>query len=483
MGDIDKKTKFIAEKAIDAMCDLAEAGTDDDLWGIVRMGEKITDSVLWDKVVGGFRHRLEIDHPQMHMTRKFMREIHPHVRKTILRNLIINEAIIGNRRRHEVEEELGLYPPSFIVISPTMACNLSCFGCYAGSYRAKGLDYSLVQKSLDEARDLGARLIIVSGGEPFYWPNILRMFEDYSDMVFQVYTNGTLIDRALAKRIVELGNVIPCISLEGFEEETDARRGKGVYKKLTRAMENLNELGAVFSFSVTVHRDNLEVVTSDEFMDDLIERGVFYGWYFMMIPVGKGASVDLMLTPEERGYLRRRINYFRANKGTFVADFWNDGDYVGGCIAGGRFHLHINSRGDIEPCVFTHFATHNIRDHSLVDALKSDFFMSIRKRQPYREDLRQPCILIDANEMLEEVLEETDAKPTHDGADNIVTKFGPWLRDWSERYAQWLNEHDDDPMIKAQNMGDTYANTHLKDKNEEEGADEEEFAEKELAVN
>lgn len=464
MTDNDfKSKKLMAEKAVDMMCDLAEAGTDDDLWGIVKLGDEITTSPLWNKAIAGFRDRLEIDHPQMHMTRKFMRELDPHVRKTILRNLIVGEAIIGDHIRYDVAKEIGFYPPTFMVISPTMACNLSCYGCYAGSYRAKGLDYDTVNDAINQAREIGIRLIIVSGGEPFYWPPILRMFEDNPDMIFQVYTNGTLIDRALAKRIVELGNVIPCISLEGFEEETDGRRGKGVYKKLTRAMEYLKELGALFSFSVTVHRDNIDTVTSDEFIDDLVERGVFYGWYFMMIPIGKGASMEMLLTPEERGYLRKRIRYFRGSKGVFVADFWNDGDYVDGCIAAGRFYFHINSKGDIEPCVFTHFATHNIKEDTILDALKSDFFRAHRDRQPYKEDRRQPCILIDANEQLEEVVNETGAKPTHEGAEYIITKFGKQLREWSSDYEEWLKEHGDDPDIAEKDFKKEYEDSHYEE--------------------
>jgi MoaA/NifB/PqqE/SkfB family radical SAM enzyme len=465
MSESDKKNskKKVIEKAIDMMCDLAEAGTDDDLAGIVRLGDDITSSPLWKKAINGFKERLDKDHPQMHMTRKFMREIDPHVRRTVLKNLICGEAIVGDQVRYKVAEELGFYPPTFMVISPTMACNLSCFGCYAGNYRAKGLDYEHVNEAIQQARDIGIRLIIVSGGEPFYWPPILRMFEDNPDMIFQVYTNGTLIDRALAKRIVELGNVIPCISIEGFEKETDERRGKGVYKKLTKAMEHLQELGAIFSFSVTVHRENVDVVTSDEFIDDLVERGVFYGWYFMMVPIGKGASMDMLLTPEQRGYLRKRIRYFRGSKGVFVADFWNDGDYVDGCIAAGRFYFHINSKGDIEPCVFTHFAKHNIREDTLIDALKSDFFRACREMQPYNKDTRRPCILIDANEKLEEVLNKTGAKPTHDGAEEIVTKLGGLLREWTREYAEWLEEHSDDPDVREKDFKKEYEDSHFEE--------------------
>ena len=44
----------------------------------------------------------------------------------------------------------------------------------------------------------------------------------------------------------------------------------------------------------------------------------------------------------------------KTGKPMFVMDFQDDGEYVGGCIAAGRNYYHINSAGDIEPCVFIH---------------------------------------------------------------------------------------------------------------------------------
>ncbi|OQX90962.1 MAG: hypothetical protein B6D57_01495 [Candidatus Coatesbacteria bacterium 4484_99] len=464
MGLKDKLQVFALEKLINKLCDIVENGTDEDMNTIISIGEKLTTDPLWKSAISGFKYRWEINHPQMHMPRKFMREIDPHVRRTILHNLIIKEAITGYRVRNKVRDEIGFYPPTFFVLSPTMACNLSCYGCYARSYRAKGLDYELVKKAIQEAKELGIYLVVVSGGEPFYWPHILRMFEDNPDMVFQVYTNGTLIDRAMAQKIVELGNVIPAISLEGYEEQTDERRGKGVFKKIMKAMDYLNEEGALFAFSVTATRYNVEEVTSDEFIDFLTDKGAFYGWYFMYVPVGKGSSTDLMLTPEQRGYMRKRIRLLRRDKGIFVADFWNDGDYVDGCIAGGRIYYHINSKGDIEPCVFVHFATHNIKDHTIKEALNSPLFRAFRERQPFHLDRRRPCSFVDANDKFEEIIKISNAKPTHEGAYEVIEKHGPFLRKLSEEYAKWLAEHDDDHFIRELNMEAEYSHNEERNK-------------------
>ncbi|HEC80123.1 MAG TPA: radical SAM protein, partial [Firmicutes bacterium] len=215
---------------------------------------------------------------------------------------------------------------------------------------------------------------------------------------------------------------------------------------------------------VTATRYNVEEVTSDEFIDFLTDKGAFYGWYFMYVPVGKGSSTDLMLTPEQRGYMRKRIRLLRRDKGIFVADFWNDGDYVDGCIAGGRIYYHINSKGDIEPCVFVHFATHNIKDHTIKEALNSPLFRAFRERQPFHLDRRRPCSFVDANDKFEEIIKISNAKPTHEGAYEVIEKHGPFLRKLSEEYAKWLAEHDDDHFIRELNMEAEYSHNEERNK-------------------
>ncbi|GAH67635.1 unnamed protein product, partial [marine sediment metagenome] len=174
--------------------------------------------------------------------------------------------------------------------------------------------------------------------------------------------------------------------LGGFEKETDRRRGKGAWARIMKSMDVLNDNGVLFGFSVTATRDNNELVVSDEFVDLLIEKGAFVGWYFNYIPIGKEPDMELMPTPEQRDYRRKRILEIRKSKKLIAADFWNDGPLVNGCMAGGKNYLHINANGDVEPCVFVHFAADNIKGKSLTDILTSDFFMAFRKRQPYTEN-------------------------------------------------------------------------------------------------
>ena len=173
------------------------------------------------------------------------------------------------------------------------------------------------------------------------------------------------------------------ISLEGFQESTDQRRGTGVFGRILESFAYLREFKVPFGTSITVTRHNLEEVTSFEFLDSLIAQGVLMNYYFMYIPVDGSGDFSLMLSPEQRDFLRSRLRAIRDNIPLLVIDFWNDGPYVRGCIAGGKRYFHINARGDMEPCVFTHFATDNIKDTTILEALKSPLFEDIRARQPY----------------------------------------------------------------------------------------------------
>ena len=133
--------------------------------------------------------------------------------------------------------------------------------------------------------------IVTQGGEMFVYNDMWKLYEKHNDIYFQVYTNGTLINKEVARRLSRLGNVASMISLEGFREQTDARRGKGVFDKVMQAMDNLREAGVLFGFSVTQTRENTEVVTFFEFIDMPIEKGCYIGWYFQFLPIGKEISV------------------------------------------------------------------------------------------------------------------------------------------------------------------------------------------------
>jgi len=369
------------------------------------------------------------------MFKRVMTQLSPHCLKTVARNLFINGLLKSSVLRAEFEKREGFAPPFTILISPTAQCNLQCTGCYSGKYvKEKGLSYELIDRLLGEARDMGSMFIVLSGGEPLTRrDDLFPLIEKYSDMYFMFYTNGTLINDALADELYRLGNAGAIMSLEGFEQDTDARRGKGVFKKVMDAMDRLRERGVAFGTSLTVTSKNVEKLTSDDFFAHLADKGVMVCWFFLFMPVGKDPDVSLMPSPEQREYLRQRGTALRAKYPIFIADFWNDAPYVGGCIAGGRNYIHINANGDVEPCVFTHFAVDKIHDKTLLEVLHSDFFSTIRSKQPYSENLLTPCMIIDNPDVYRTVVRSCGAYPTHDGAEDVIVKIKDDLDDYGKR--------------------------------------------------
>jgi len=262
---------------------------------------------------------------------------------------------------------------------------------------------------------------------------LLRMFREHNDMYFITYTNGTLIDEKTAQELEKVGNVTPCISVEGFEKETDARRGAGVYKRILRAMKYLEKYGVPCAISVTVTRNNVDVVTSDKFVDHWISKGVGFAWYFQYMPVGKKPDTSLMVTPEQRNYVRNRVREIRETDRPFLcADFWGDGILTDGCLAAGKAYFHISGSGSIEPCVFVQFNVHNIKDTTITEALKSKFFTNYRESIKNIKDLYRPCGVIDHPENLRNAVFEArkageNVKPSYEEGEATITTLAPEL--------------------------------------------------------
>jgi MoaA/NifB/PqqE/SkfB family radical SAM enzyme len=407
-----------------------------------RFAEKLTRVERDRAVIHAIRERFERRHPSLMMAKEVMERLSPNCRRKLIENLFVNAFLVGTDKREiEMPATEGFKPPMFIVISPTMRCNLRCPGCYAGEYEQHhGLSTELVDRIIREAKDMGTHLVVMSGGEVFVRPDMFDIWKEHGDVYFQLYTNGSLIDEKTARKLEECGNVAPMISLEGLAARTDARRGTGAFDRVMSAMDHLREAGVMFGASFTETRENMEEIASDQILDLLIEKGAMVAWYFQYIPIGREPHFELMPTPEQRDWLRRRLLTVREEKAIFIGDFWNDGYYVEGCIGGGREHIHVNANGDVEPCVFCHFAVDNIKEKSLKEVLNSDFMKAIRRRQPYRENYLTPCMLIDEPEVLRDVVATCHAYPTHPGAESLVTEYKAEVDGYARRYRAIADE-------------------------------------------
>lgn len=360
----------------------------------------------------------------------------------LITNLLVNAWVDGRPIREKFRSEEGFYPPNFIVVSPTMRCNLHCEGCWAAMYeRTPDLEIEAVERIVLECKeDMGIRFFTIAGGEPFIRGDLLDLYERHEDCYFQVYTNGLLIDDGVARRLGRTGNVAVMISVEGGEETTDRRRGPGTYRALRDVRARLSEAGVLHGFAATAARNNAYEVTSEKFVDEMLAQGAMVGWYFHYIPIGLHPSPELMVTARQREDMRRRVYNLRNTRPIFLADFWNDGPAVQGCMAGGKRYLHVNPMGDIEPCVFVHFAVDNVREKTIREALRSPFMRAIREGIPYDGNLLRPCMIIDRPEILRDLCARYDARPTHPGAESVICDMCDALNHKAAALAEIMDE-------------------------------------------
>lgn len=365
-------------------------------------------------------------------------DLDPGVRSRFMENFIFNASLKGTAVQDKLKAEHGCNIPWAILLDPTSACNLKCTGCWAAEYGNRlNLSLETIDSIVKQGKELGVYMYIYTGGEPLVRKaDIIKICEMHPDCEFLSFTNGTLIDEDFCRDMLRVKNFVPAISLEGFEEANDSRRGAGVYNKVANAMKLLKENKLAFGISTCYTSRNYKDITSEEFFDYIIESGALFCWFFHYMPVGSGASVDLLPTPDQREEVYRRIRAFRDSKALFTMDFQNDAQYVGGCIAGGRYYLHINAKGDVEPCVFIHYSNCNIHEVSLLDALKSPIFMAYHDNQPFNDNMLRPCPMLENPERLRRMVRESEAVNTdyesHETVDELCDRTTPYAENWKE---------------------------------------------------
>ena len=378
------------------------------------------------------------ENPYYPYVRHLMNGIDHEEMKTLLVNFFVNANLAGWKEQEKNRKKYNCNIPWAILTDPTSACNLHCTGCWAAEYGNRlNLSYEELDGIIRQGKALGIYMYIYTGGEPLVRKaDLIRLCEAHSDCIFLAFTNATLIDEAFADDMLRVRNFIPAISLEGFEEATDGRRGEGVYRKVQNAMALLRSKKLLFGISACYTRENYESITSEAFYDSLIEMGAAFIWYFHYMPVGNDASPELLPTPEQRRGIYERLRRYRATKPLFAMDFQNDAEYVGGCIAGGRRYLHINANGDVDPCVFIHYSDSNIREKTLLEALQSPMFMEYHDGQPFNDNMLKPCPMLENPDKLRAMVARSGAHSTDlqspETADHLCGKCDGYAENWRE---------------------------------------------------
>ncbi|MGI6334627.1 MAG: radical SAM protein [Saccharofermentanales bacterium] len=367
------------------------------------------------------------------------------VRKVFFENFIINATLVGFPRQEKWKKEQDCNIPWAILMDLTSACNLKCIGCWAADYgQALNLEYEVLDDIIRQGTEMGTYMYIYSGGEPLVRKDdIIRLCEAHPDCMFLAFTNGTLIDEKFADELLRVKNFVPAISIEGFEAATDYRRGKGTYQKVMNAMRILKEKKLIFGASCCYTSQNIDSLSSEEYIDMLIASGAKFAWFFHYMPVGNTAVPELLPLPEQREIMYHKIREYRKSKPIFTIDFQNDGEFTNGCIAGGCSYLHINANGDIEPCAFIHYADSNIRSHTLLEAYKRPLFTAYKEGQPFNSNMLRPCPMLENPECLCNMVNCSGAYSTDmqspENIDDLYAKCKPYANRWAPKAEElWI---------------------------------------------
>jgi MoaA/NifB/PqqE/SkfB family radical SAM enzyme len=317
-----------------------------------------------------------------------------------------------SEKRREEHERAGLHVPPFLIASITSNCNLLCAGCYAranqscaASAAGKPLSAEKWGSLFAEAEGLGVCFILLAGGEPLMRPDVLKAAASHPGVIFPVFTNGTLFDEKTLDLFDRHRNLIPVISIEGEKEDTDARRGNGVYEKTIKAMAGLKARQALFGVSITVTRNNVEAVTRERLVRGLKRLGCGLVFYVEYVPADN-VSLDLAPGEAERELLADRIESLKKKVKMVYTSFPGDEKYTGGCLAAGRGFVHVNMDGSVEPCPFSPYSDTNLADISLAQALRSPFLASMREGGFLFGEHEGGCLLFDRRSEVEALLDE-----------------------------------------------------------------------------
>ena len=460
----DKVQRAAASAVLSRMIKYVRKDPDTNLVKLVDRSERFVGNIFPAKNFDSFREGAkDPENVWRQLALKLIDEIDDNVLMNMMLALGLGAGVNGTKTVRANREKYHCNIPWVILLDPTSACNRKCKGCWSAEYGYKqSLTFDELNSIVNQGVAMGTHFYMFTGGEPLLRKkDLIKLCELHPDCAFLSYTNADLVDEEFCEEMKRVGNISLAISIEGTKDSNDARRGEGSYDHVMKAMDLLKSKGCLFGISVCYTRANVDAVTSDEFVDLMISKGVRFAWYFNYMPVGSAAVEELIPTPEQRTHMYRWLRKMRnskTGKPMFVIDFQNDAEYVGGCIAGGRNYFHINSAGDIEPCVFIHYSDSNIREQTLIEALKRPLFQAYWHGQPFNNNHLRPCPMLENPQCLRKMVNETGAKSTDllapEDVDTLCSRCDKFAAEWAP-VAQELWDSTKHPHPKTQYYRDT----------------------------
>ena len=381
------------------------------------------------------------------------RRVLTEVRPKLVAKFVYNFGLKGVRsvELHKKRRKRGENFPPFLFISVISSCQLRCQGCWVDvAAPAQKLSLDELNAIIGDAKAHGNSYFGILGGEPFLHPQLLDLFAAHPDCYFQVFTNGQLITDAVAKRLAELGNVTPLISIEGSEIVSDKRRGRmRVLSKTLEGLEACRRHGLLIGVATSVCKTNIDLV-SEDWLRRLIAMGVHYAWFHTYRVVGPNPAEQLALSPEQVLDIRRFIVRMRARLPIAIVDaYWDDrGDAL--CPTATGVSHHIGPGGHIEPCPVIQFAAESVRDkRSIYDTMTQSAFL--RDFREAAASATRGCIVLERPDIVRDLVQK------HGAADS--TQRGTAMREF-EAMTPRRSQHQPGAAIPEEHWAYRFAKKH-----------------------
>ncbi len=327
----------------------------------------------------------------------------------------------------------GEYFPPFLYLSIINSCNLRCQGCWVDVEEKDAIDLDTLNRTITEAKQHGNAFFGILGGEPFMHPGLLELFAAHPDCYFQVFTNGQFITEKVAKRLRGIGNVTPLISIEGREFTSDERRGKkDVFNRTLRGLDNCLREKILTGVATSVCQSNIDELLTEDWLRELIARGVHYVWYHSYRPMGPKPNFQLALRPDQLVRIRRFVTEMRARVPIAIIDAYYDHRGKALCPMSTGISHHISPRGDIEPCPIIQFATETIRDPRGIHATMRDsaFLKDFRELSARHT---RGCVVLERPDLVKQLVVKHGARDTTARGTAMAE-----IEAMTPRFSQWL---------------------------------------------
>lgn len=353
-------------------------------------------------------------------------DVDDEVRKTLFTNFMLNGNVLDNKRLMENRRQYHCNIPWTIVIDMTEIP--------AENGATHGLSFDEIDSVVEQGKELGVYIYCFCGMiSPLRRSDLIALCNKNSDCVFLFQTDGLSIDAEIARDLLRVKNCIPIIWVDGLEKETDAAFGEGTFARISESMELLKKWKILFGVACRYNAKNCKVVGSERFYDTMIYLGAKFASFSAYMPLGGDSDAELLLSAEQREQFHRSLRDFRKTKPLLTTDHWNDGEFMGGCLAGGRGYCYLNPQGDMEPCLYIHYTDSNIAEKSLLEIMQSPLFMAFHNEQPFNQNLLRPCPLLDSPERIVSIVESTGARVTDHscGIRELADRCADCARDWA----------------------------------------------------